>query len=476
MVVKIKDIGIVAIFIVVYVTVIYAAHTTDYLKGESQYHTTTTKSLSINETSHSIFEGLTLQRQNHTKKGAHPKSLYRKNPCLVNEAIIDWLPYHEEMATLLTPPEKITLWDLKTPLETFHRRLVLKLLEPWKDGISSSFHHRVGPDEHVFVQYINKSLYIRDHQITNPTGFRFKRRFHALHAIYEVLKDQNFPVGDFEATISVSDSPFESTNDKHVAFGLVSGHPIGCMLPLSEMEWDFPSYSGWNSTHNEISHWRDKYPWKDRLNTAVFRGGERVCFPEDGDEAAIPSKNVQALLEKDLIKCGREALMNVTRSCDTHLFNVDFDTNRLPLQDQEKHKLIIYAEGHIGWANRLRLLLGMRNAIIKQENKGGMEWYTFGLEPWVHYIPVDHLFLSLPEVVKWALAHDELILQISANADRYFETVLTSNSMKLRLGILLEEFSKLFKYKIQVREGAFEFTQYLNRKSAIHGDLVKWGS
>jgi len=204
----------------------------------------------------------------------------------------------------------------------------------------------------------------------------------------------------------------------------------------------------------------------------VFRGCERTCFPSDGDEAAMPSKNVQILLEKVLIKCGRNALMNVTRRCDPHLFNVDFDGNRIPLQDQEKYKLIIYAEGHFGWANRLRLLLGMKNAIIEQENKGGMEWYTFGLEPWVHYIPVDHLFLSLPEVVKWALKHDELILQISANADRYFETVLTSSSMKLRLGILLEEFSKLFKYKIQVHEGAFEFTQYY----AIHGDLVKvWG-
>ncbi len=475
MAVKNKLVGILIIFTVAYLTVIYIAGTIDYFKVIIQRQMFKTQ---LPKESHNIFEGLNLQMPNRKINGAHPNSLYRKNACLVNESIADWLPYHDELAILLTPPDKIASWYLKTPLETFHRNLVLKLLEPWKGGIPNSFdfHHHVGPDEHIFVQYVNKKLYVSSHQSSDPETFRFQRRSHALHAIYEVLQDEMLPVGDFEATISIDDNPFESTFDKHVVFGLVSGHPIGSMLPLSEMEWDFPSYSGWNSTHNEIAHWRDKYPWKNRVNKAVFRGGVRTCFPEDGDEAAISSKNVQALLEKGLIKCGRNALIYVARHCDPHLFDVDFESKKIPLQDQEKYKLIIYAEGHIGWANRLKILLGMRNVIIKQENKGGMEWYTFGLEPWVHYIPVDHLFLSLPEVVKWALKHDELISQISANADRYFETVLTSSSMKLRLGILLEEFSKLFKYKIQVRENAFEFTQYLKGKLAIRGDLWEgWG-
>jgi hypothetical protein len=79
------------------------------------------------------------------------------------------------------------------------------------------------------------------------------------------------------------------------------------------------------------------------------------------------------------------------------------------------------------------------------------------MEPWVHYIPVDHLFTSLPDVVAWAVQHDDMVREISTNADRYFDAVLSEAACRRRLEILLLEFSKLFTYKVSRNAGAFKY-------------------
>ena len=46
----------------------------------------------------------------------------------------------------------------------------------------------------------------------------------------------------------------------------------------------------------------------------------------------------------------------------------------------------------------------------------------------VHYVPVDHLFTSLPAVVHWARGHDDAVRRISRNADKYADAVLSARS------------------------------------------------
>ena len=77
------------------------------------------------------------------------------------------------------------------------------------------------------------------------------------------------------------------------------------------------------------------------------------------------------------------------------------------------------------------------------------EWYSLDLKPWVHYIPVDHLFNSIPEVVAWAATHDEMVQQISANADAYAKTILKPASFRLHLDTLLLEYAKLIKFPVE---------------------------
>lgn len=212
-----------------------------------------------------------------------------------------------------------------------------------------------------------------------------------------------------------------------------------------------------------------EYPWEKKKSVAVFRGGSRTCYPEDGDEAAISSSAVKYLLDQKMLSCGRDALKFAAKHCAAHLLDVEIDANNMPLEEQERFKYIVYAEGHGGWANRLKTILGMQSAVIMQVNNGNYEWYSQDLQPWVHYIPVDHLFISLPAVIEWANRNDHLVKAISMNADRYFDRYLSASAMTLRLGMLLKDFASLFHYKIERLPESTSYKDFLNFRNTIYG-------
>jgi hypothetical protein len=46
----------------------------------------------------------------------------------------------------------------------------------------------------------------------------------------------------------------------------------------------------------------------------------------------------------------------------------------MSMEQQERYKYVVYVEGNYGWANRLKTLLAMGNALIMQQNSGAREW------------------------------------------------------------------------------------------------------
>jgi len=112
--------------------------------------------------------------------------------------------------------------------------------------------------------------------------------------------------------------------------------------------------------------------------------------------------------------------------------------------NQERYKLVLYVEGNLGWANRLATQLAMQSVIIRQFNAPFEEWYSAFLEPWVHYIPVDHLFEELPNVMEWCLNNDDLLLRISKNADRYARKFLSVRTQVRLLELILLEYGRRY--------------------------------
>jgi hypothetical protein len=398
-------------------------------------------------------------------------SLYRTQDCW-DASLFVANPFLQQ---LLTPPTFVTKIQYSlAELKKYHLNLARRLLKPWlktgirHDDIRQDFiaTKDFDKDDAIFVQYINKSLFVS--KVTNHRGSREKhflslRRKHGIYAIHDAVS-QRKDIGDFELYLGVSDSPI----NRGINFGLVAASENSRTLPLSQMEWDFMSNADWNRTLEKVFTWRDSYPWNSRTSKAIFRGGKGTCFPPSGDENAISNASIGSLIQKGLLLCGRSALKRTSETCAAGM--VDFNEDYLSLKDQERAKYVIYAEGHQGWANRLKYYLGMGNAIIMQLNRGGQEWYAMlGMAPWVHYIPVDHLFNSLPAVLNWAREHDDMVKTISANADAYARNFLSEASFRTYLETLLFSYSNLFQYTPVLNVRASNFDEYLKVKRNLDG-------
>ena len=173
--------------------------------------------------------------------------------------------------------------------------------------------------------------------------------------------------------------------------------------------------------------------------------------------------------------CGRGALIRCARD-NPDLLDVAAGPY-LSLRDQEKYKYILYVEGWAGWANRLKLLLAMQAAVLLQLNPlGAKEWYTLSLEPWVHYIPVDHLFTSTPAAVKWARGNDPAVRQISANADAYADWMIGGSGFEEFGAVLLARYASLVRYRVAKAPGAVQWDELVAGKKRAGEWQVVFGS
>lgn len=282
------------------------------------------------------------------------------------------------------------------------------------------------------------------------------RRRHTLdnvRASVERSKKAGRVVKDFEIMGCVGDG-YLHTTDK-VALGLAWGGEGTGTLPMSEMEWNWAGHEEWGRTLSETLANRGDKKWTERVDMIIWRGGvgDRSCFPPKATGGDEMGRTNPAFVGQS---CGRPRLLEMSK-CFPSLLNAmpsDHGNNWVVPAEQEAYKYVIYVEGNYGWANRLKTLLAMGNALIMQENSAGAkEWYALDLKPWVHYIPVDHLFNHIPEVMAWGQHNDGSVQQISANADAYARAILSPASFAMHLDVMLSEYSKLIRFDVELEPG-----------------------
>jgi len=134
-----------------------------------------------------------------------------------------------------------------------------------------------------------------------------------------------------------------------------------------------------------------------------------------------------------------------------HLLN---EPQNIPLLDQDKnYKYVIYAEGNCGWADRLKMLLHLRMAIIMQDTPC-IEYYALFIKPFVHYLPVDSTFDNLTDTIRWAEANDNKIRKMVTDAQDLARNILSINGMKYYFKALIKRYASLLKYKVTRRPGS----------------------
>lgn len=273
------------------------------------------------------------------------------------------------------------------------------------------------------IKIKDQKLYVKFSQHMKAIPFMNKRKLYTVSYFDDYVK-RCAAVGDcpdFESHLCYADMSWEAT--KGIGFHLVWGGKDSGTLAIPVGEHNMPETIQKSSDDLLVKTraWRDKFPWEQRKEIGIFRGGGsgRLCvWNVDGLGKFVPETPENSEKLSHLPKnCARARLVDVFKNCDPSkkYIDVGIDAPYISLADQESYKYIIYSEGNSGWANRLRSLLAMKNVVLQQivptymrtgsEPRGevwsGQEWFTRYIEFWVHTVPVDKQWSNLAALVKW---------------------------------------------------------------------------
>ena len=207
----------------------------------------------------------------------------------------------------------------------------------------------------------------------------------------------------------------------------------------------------WPEEVRGIKRHRESIPWEDRIPKAVFRGGVRtchVCATPEGYHLQASMVPKEAFGDR---RCGRARALELARADDAAAV-LDFAETGLDMPGHEAYQYVMYLHGECHWANRLRRLLFMGMAILKQEGICE-EFYGMRLQPWVHYIPVDYNLRNMTKAVEWALRHEPEVRTMVRRTQAYAEAFDTSEFAVGYTYHLLREYASLLDYRVEAREG-----------------------
>lgn len=201
---------------------------------------------------------------------------------------------------------------------------------------------------------------------------------------------------------------------------------------------------------------RASRPWNTRDSRAVFRGQTKgqSCWSRDRRDGIAAQHGLFDL--QGLPACGRRRL-HVLASMWPRRFDVAYD--HIPLLRQEDYRYQIYAEGHCGWADRLRFILFFKIGLFLQETFC-REFFSLGLQPWIHYLPIDYHFDNLVEIHEWAETHVAALERIITNMNAYAAAMLSGTSIRSYAISVLIELSLSLRYKPRPRDSMMSVSDY----------------
>lgn len=189
-------------------------------------------------------------------------------------------------------------------------------------------------------------------------------------------------------------------------------------------------------------------PWKDKKNTAVFRGSSTGVGVSNGNDKQPGPVNQRLAALRIASQC------RYSDSCKADLLDVGITkwnlrprkleeskylltipkqtapysgtgyplANKLSLQEQSSYKYILHLEGNVA-AYRLSYELSSGSTILL----AGSSWDTWLqdlITPYVHYVPVKADLSDLVSQIIWCRNNDSKCEQIAANAKLFYDTFL----------------------------------------------------
>ncbi|XP_048329472.1 uncharacterized protein LOC107418578 isoform X1 [Ziziphus jujuba] len=322
-------------------------------------------------------------------------------------------------------------------------RWIYEDLRPWSHtGISKEMMHKAKKKAHFKLVIVDGIAYVERYDRAYQT-----RDLFTWWGIVQLLRKYPGKLPDLELVFNCHDRPVilskYNTVDPPTLFSFCGDdHTVDLAFPdWSFWGWPEVNIKPWELLMKDIERGSKKMKWVDRQPYAYWKGNPAV-----------------ARTRRDLLKC------NVTKKKDwnARLYVQDWRREfeqgykNSDMADQCTHRFKIYIEGN-GWSVSRKYILACDSLTLLVNPK----YYDFssrGLKPMEHYWPIkaNDKCRSIKYAVDWGNTHEKEVQAIGREAVKFIQEELKMDYVYDYMFHLLNEYAKLFKFKPEIPENAFQ--------------------
>jgi len=311
-------------------------------------------------------------------------------------------------------------------------------LDPYKDsGIRSADLDLLFEAEKKANSSLLVKFTIKNNTLTIANPSKNCRALPIVKAIHAILRRTKLPNMTFLATMH----DYLDNNKFSVpifSFAKLKTTPHIILIP------DFEALSGNYPFFQELEQGKARFPWHVKKDQIFWRGNTTGGLFTAQNFLNFPRSRAVCLSFKyphlinarytDLCQCSDREYIKKTYS---HFFS-----NLVAVKEHLLYKYQLLIDGNSCAYSRAYWQLFSECVLFKQSSSS-IQWYYRGLQPFVHYIPLQADLNDLPQWILWAQKHDKECRQIADRAHAFARKNLSHEQVLEYLHLLLIEYAKL---------------------------------
>ncbi|XP_022870750.1 protein O-glucosyltransferase 1-like [Olea europaea var. sylvestris] len=316
-------------------------------------------------------------------------------------------------------------------------------LRPWREtGITMEMVEKARKTAHFRLVISDGKIYVEKFRQSIQT-----RALFTLWGIVQLMRRYPGKLPDLELMFDCNDRPVIQA--KHYR------QPDSGPPPLFRYcsDWKsldivFPDWSFWGWPELNIKPW-------EILKEDLQEGNGRIKWNERKPNAYWKGNTDVSLARQDLVKCnGSKLNARIDKVEWKHEMEHGFKTADLASQCNYRYK--IYIEG-VSWSVSEKYILAC-DSMSLMINPHYYDFFTRSLLPTIHYWPINKTekCKSIKFAVEWGNKHMNKAQEIGQTGSKYIQEQLRMQYVYDYMFHLLNEYSKLLKYKPTVPKGAAE--------------------
>jgi hypothetical protein len=222
------------------------------------------------------------------------------------------------------------------------------------------------------------------------------------------------------------------------------------------------SYAWTYSLFQKILNASQNSPWEDKIEQLIWRGattGRHHTSENIGCSNARCKLCTLSQFHPSLINAQFTDISQLDSSiASTFKKNYKLGDFLSP-EEQINYKYLIALDGNTCTYPGMHWRL-LSNSVVFKTATNQIQWYYAGLEPWVHYIPIEKDLSNLIPMIEWAKNHDSDAEKIAKQASLFAESYLSEEGIYQYLCHLLIEYEKIYQDQLsyvdlRLSEGTF---------------------